>query len=799
MKMSDSMRNYRIALSEMSSGIFLFSIFMLSITVPLNIASADNNEDVTYTLSGHIYTADGQFANTTSIKVDSMASVWSQNGYYEYSGITSGEHTVRAYFMNDGHTVAYRTMFFSGDIELDWYVDHNWITAEVFDENGESAQSSPMTTVKLVQTGETHSLDDGRTEFGPYKTGEYYSMRAYYGDIDHSTQYVHFKLEKGSNSGDKYPHLNDFDFNHGMNSRYGFITNVVGAPIEGITVSNGAKATLTNSDGFYLLQSLEVGSQQTLTFHQSGNQVSEPIEEIITIGDGWLNKSVEIEVNLPGNVSFSTPMQTMPLSPLELRWEGSEFTDYFSVYAGEIYEENLIYRGYSESLTFEPEESGMIDFNVVANNSNGSTENINSLRIIFLPSQSNEDKWNVGMTWDYRVSYAPSGTIRNVTMTMIGSELIEDAFGVERDSFLLRLSGDYQLPEERSFRWVDSENLLNVHTYWVDDPTSSSYFQEGTLGWDFTDNNSDSVNPLVASSDLNLHFNRTNVIGVPGHPDGYADTYNTVTIEDDVQIATPAGNFSTKYIKITDNNDQVISWELWYNETVRNWVKIVDRLSGSHSDKVEYELLSYDAPTTPQFITQEAEINTNDYLIEWGNYAGSSNYQLVENGEIIFEGEEVSFEVLNREDGEYTYVLRAVMDGYMIDGASLVLSVNFIPPKPIVYSPERTIEEGNSIKINWTQIEDSDWYSVIVEDDAGNTLEVYKGQENETTLEDLDLGQNRIRVNSMVYSKISEFSDSIFITVEESEDRGSSGYLWLSTVFLVGLIIFGLRTRKYIE
>ena len=103
-------------------------------------------------------------------------------------------------------------------------------------------------------------------------------------------------------------------------------------------------------------------------------------------------------------------------------------------------------------------------------------------------------------------------------MTMIGSELIEDAFGVERDSFLLRLSGDYQLPEERSFRWVDSENLLNVHTYWVDDPTSSSYFQEGTLGWDFTDNNGDSVNPLVASSDLSLHFNRTNV---DRHPDKY--------------------------------------------------------------------------------------------------------------------------------------------------------------------------------------------------------------------------------------------------------------------------------------
>ncbi|HCE76215.1 MAG TPA: hypothetical protein DEP04_06255, partial [Dehalococcoidia bacterium] len=229
-----------------------------------------------------------------------------------------------------------------------------------------------------------------------------------------------------------------------------------------------------------------------------------------------------------------------------------------------------------------------------------------------------------------------------------------------------------------------------------------------------------------------------------------------------------------------------------------NWVKIVDRLSGSHSDKVEYELLSYDAPTTPQFITQEAEINTNDFIIEWGDYAGSFNYQLVENGEIIFEGEDTSFEVLNREDGEYTYVLRAVMDGYIIDGGSLVLRVYFIPPKPIVFSPERTIDEGNSVTINWTPIEDSEWYSVIVQDESGNTFEAYRGQENETTLEDLSIGQNRIRVNSMVDGKTSEYSDSIFITVEESEVRGFPALLF-STIGLVALFIIGLRFRKHIE
>ena len=89
---------------------------------------------------------------------------------------------------------------------------------------------------------------------------------------------------------------------------------------------------------------------------------------------------------------------------------------------------------------------------------------------------------------------------------------VADAFGVEKSTFLMRLSGDYQMPDERSYRWVDSETLLNIHTYWVDDPSSSSYYQEGTLGWDFTDQSGNTANLLSAASDLNLHFNRTNII-----------------------------------------------------------------------------------------------------------------------------------------------------------------------------------------------------------------------------------------------------------------------------------------------
>ena len=785
--------------SKMASQCFVIAILLLSIFTPIGIvsatASAPENQAATtsFTLSGNVFAADGEIGDRTSIKVDSMTSSWSDNGTYIFSEITPGEHTVRAYFMNNGHTVVYRKMFFTSDMQLDWQEGKNWVTTQVFDNNSQHVSNTAMTTVKLIETEESKSLDSGRAEFGPFSVNQYYTIRAYYGDIDHTTQYVHFKMERGSMAGGEYPHVNDFDFNHGMNSRYGFITDDIGNPISGVTVSNGTITTLTNSDGFYLLQNMEVGSSQTLTFHQSGIEIIDPVTVLMTSGPGWLNQSTPIQVELPANVSFTTPMQTLPISSIQLEWQGGQYTDYYSIYAGEVEEENLIYRGYSTSFVYNPQNPGMINFNVVANNSNGSTTNFNSLRIIFLPLQSSDDLWNVGMSWDFHVSYVPSGTIRNVTMTMIGSEIIEDAFGVEKSTFLMRLSGDYQMPDERSYRWVDSETLLNIHTYWVDDPSSSSYYQEGTLGWDFTDQSGNTANLLSAASDLNLHFNRTNIIGVPGHPDGYSDTQNTVTIEEGVLITTAAGTFSTKYIQITDNDDQMVSWELWYNDTIRNWVKIIDRLSGSHSDKVEYELTSYDVPTTPQFITEAEVINSNDYTIEWSQYNGAQNYHLLENGILIYQGDSTSFELQNRNDGKYTYSLNAEMDGYMIEGDLLEIEFSYIPPKPLVFSSASEVNEGEVVTIYWPSIEDSERYSLIVQDADGNTMEMYNGSDNFTILEDLLPGQNRIRVNNMAHGKISEYSDSIFIKVEDSEDG------IISAKLIVGLALSILLLQTIIK
>ena len=117
-----------------------------------------------------------------------------------------------------------------------------------------------------------------------------------------------------------------------------------------------------------------------------------------------------------------------------------------------------------------------------------------------------------------------------------------------------------------------------------------------------------------------MHFNRTNIIGVPGHPNGYDDTINSINIDYGVEVTTSAGTFDTTHISIIDDNDQIISWELWYNSTVRNYVKIIDRLPGSHSEIVEYELTSFDVPLVPQFITEKSNLTDNDFIIEWANF-----------------------------------------------------------------------------------------------------------------------------------------------------------------------------------
>ena len=780
----------------MEKNTFFSSLVVMIFILSSFAVDVSSDEAPLYKISGKVYVSDGVKAGDTSIKVDSGDSIWTDsNGEYEITDISPGEHVVRAYFMDNGHTVSYRKIFFESDIELDWYVGKNWITAEMFDASGEHVDNSPTSTVKLVETDESHSLQGGRTEFGPLEIGAYYSLRAYYGDIDHSTQFIHFRME-GS-----IP--NDFDFNHGMNSRYGFIKSENGEPMSDIKVSNGSVEVVSNDDGFFLFENLKVGTTQTFTFKRGNIEVAEPKSVDISDGMGWINITTFEEVKYPESPYFITQTQVLSLSmlPLDIEWKGGNHTLFYTLNTNE----EKVYEGFAEKFLFQTEEPGNFEFQIGATNSNGTTNSTQKLLIMVLPEESIGDLWKAGMSWDYQVSYSPISVspdpngVHNVKLTVLGKEQVVDAYGNEKETFLLRKNDDYYLEEEKSYHWVDSNNLLPLKTYWEDAPSSSSYFQEGTLGWLFTDDNGNVVSLLDSNKNLSLHFNRTNIIGVPGHPNGYDDTMSSVSIKQNVMVETVAGVFSTTYISIVDNNDGIASWELWYNKTVKNWVKKIDRLPGSHAEKVEYNLTSFYVPFKPQFITEDGgNYNNNDYFVEWAPFQGAEGYRLIENGELIYSGNATKFYLENQVDGNYEYELYAVLTSEaLVKGKKINITLIFVPETPTIITPSQTISKGESLFFSWEYGEKISWYSVILENEAGVKTEIYNGTENSTIFDSLDIGQNRIRVQAKLSNgKLSGLSDSVFIKVEENEADSPTVSLTSAIVLLSLLSIINRKRRN---
>ncbi|RAH14095.1 MAG: hypothetical protein CMB56_006615 [Methanobacteriota archaeon] len=796
----------------------------MMVLLPINATENSTNETIeeTFTIYGNIYTKTGEIANLTSIKVDSMKSSWSNDnvsspdyGTYTFEGVTAGEHTIRAYFMNDGHTVSYRKILVESDIELDWYVGMNWVTIKLFDENGDpylqnvndncelgdDEDCSKITDSTGVLIENANFWDQGRAEFGVYEIGEYYSLITTFGGNGDSTcNDIHFKM-----SGDT---PNNFEVFKGSQSKYGYVKDPNGAPLPGVSVSNGVENAITNSDGFYLLQNLTVGNTELITYQQNGEEIVEPINEFINECDGWLNVSSTIDINLPGNVTFESSVQTIPIMDgFQIKWNGGQYTDEYELFVDGV----SIQKTQSEFYYFWTDKPGTYEFDVIAKNRNGTTSSYQPFILIVIQEQRNEDWWSVGMSWDYHIRHTPEYQ-HNRTYTAVGSEIIKDSFGMNKECFLLRVSDDSYEDGEKAYRWVDSENLLNIKTYWADAPSSSSYYVEGTMGWDFTNLNGTNADLLTSDSSLNMHFNRTNIIGVPGHPNGYDDTQNIVNIYKNVMIETVAGNFSTTYFQIIDLKDDVISWELWYNETVRNWVKIIDRLPGSHSDSVISELTSYDVPTSPQFITEGGDFSVKDYTLEWGVFPGTEFYQLFENDVLIYEGKDLSFEIRDRNDGEFTYFLMAFRNDNPIRSTSLNVNIGYIlpPPSNIKTIPELNeginlkIFENESIEISWDEIENIKWYSVIVTDYFGDgiTTEVYNGTENKITIDKLNVGQNRIQIKAAIENgKVSEYSSSIFVNVEpvvspplvENKETPAPINLALSAVVLLSAAIIKRR------
>tara|TARA_B100000768_G_scaffold167779_1_gene172126 strand:- start:231 stop:1391 length:1161 start_codon:yes stop_codon:yes gene_type:complete len=368
-------------------------------------------------------------------------------------------------------------------------------------------------------------------------------------------------------------------------------------------------------------------------------------------------------------------------------------------------------------------------------------------------------------------------------MTAIGTEVIQDTFGVEQECYLLRVEDIYDSPDQIRYYWIDSTNLLRLKTY----SETSDYFVAGSMGWNFTAENGAETN-LFSGNSVSAHFNRTNIIGVPGHPNGYDDTNNIIEVTENVTVTTPSGSYLTTYFKITDLNDNIDSWELWYNETVRNWVKIIDRLPGSHSEAVTYHLINYSGvPTIPQFVTQSSITNFQDVYVEWGEFGRAVSYTLLENGIEVYQGNESNLELMNKEDGIYQYQVKVVLpSGSELLTEIITIEVEYIIQPPLLnMAYTQNITDNNELLVSWTSIDNVDWYSVLHTGSDGSMTEVYNGSATSYLFDDLDEGQNRFRIQAGITDgKYSELSNSSYVNYDPEESNSDN--------FLTFLPLFGI-------
>ena len=758
-------------------------------SLTLSIVSAEDGDgSATHTLSGTVYDSQGNIADQTYVKVVPMASVLSNttDGSYEFTGISTGLHAARAYFMNNGHTVSYRALYMDSDLTLDWVEGSNWVTMQFEDVNGNSLDfDNSNVSVTLLETGEQVSFDSPLLEFNLNPLNQYYTLKTVFDSVEDDAQYLHFRMNQGNGVDDMMP--NHFVVQQSTSNLYGYVYGTDGLPLTETTISSSTHSVKTNSDGFYRFDNLALGSNHTFSFEKSGDVPLPSHTVTIDSASGWMNFTATQSFEYPGPAQFTESEKTIGMEPYTIQWLAGNLTNSYHLYS----DGELLYTGVNTYYEFTPESQGSYEFTLVSFNPNGSTESPDSLLLIALGDETGEDLWSVGMSWEYKLTYMPMHE-QNVTITALERESVFDAFGVEQTVFKTRHKYDTELEGEKSYRWYDTTNLLPIQTYWRDAPFESSYFQEGTLGWDFTESNSTTPTSLFSSSDeFDLHFNRTNVIGVPGHPNGYDDTMNRVTRSYE-EVTTSAGTFQTTHYSMVDLNDGIVSWELWYSDTVRNFVKKIDRLPGSHSEQVMYELTSFDVPTAPQFLNEAGNVSSSHYTLEWAEFQGAQSYTLLEGDSVLYQGNNTSFDVNDQPDGVYTYQILANMpNNFQTQVSEVELNVFEIITVPEVVVSNVSIVEGEPVTLSWPSSDDAVWYSILLQNDLGETTEYYNGTSSSVDVSDLEPGLNRLRVRTgSADGKMSDYSASVFVTVEADSEPADSPFFGI--IFTVGLIaLFG--------
>ena len=202
------------------------------------------------------------------------------------------------------------------------------------------------------------------------------------------------------------------------------------------------------------------------------------------------------------------------------------------------------------------------------------------------------------------------------------------------------------------------------------------------------------------------------------------------------------------------------------------------------------ELTSFDVPVIPQFITEDSNVSEKNYVVEWAPFQGALSYELIQDGELIYSGTDTSFEVKDSSDGQFIFQINAKLsENYQIQGDLLTLDVLYVLPSPTLSTSDDVVSFGDKVVLSWESVEDSIWYSVIVQNGNYDPVEIYNGSETEFSTSELDVGLNRIRISvGSSEGKTSELSDSIFVNVEEV-DSSSSFFGELTTPIILFAII----------
>ena len=244
--------------------------------------------------------------------------------------------------MNDGHNVAYRKIIINSDLQLDWIVDNNWITVSSDDQLATFTVSS-----ENIQESKSHVE---LLEFGPYEMGQYYNVTAFYDNGLNQTAML--KLQDGSAA---EPLVNHLIMNQGTTSKYGYLRDMLGNSMPNVDVQIGQHMSITNSDGFFLINGLTIGETVNLSAYQ--NEIEIIATNQITIEDslGWHNLTSEITPEMPIAPEFLTSSFDIQIDDDNsqlIQWTKGDYTDYFEL---SLYRE-VIYSGSSTQFEFTPFE-----------------------------------------------------------------------------------------------------------------------------------------------------------------------------------------------------------------------------------------------------------------------------------------------------------------------------------------------------------------------------------------------------------------------------------------------------------